>query len=102
MAGKCKLDRKGLAQKNRERLRQFRDQGVIEKLMRLPQQLMAEARRLPPSFRSAMLVQTAVAIAILINAPIRIGNLRCLDRARHFVALFSTKERRHAAGAVEG
>jgi integrase len=91
MARKCKLDRKGLAQKVRERLRQFRDQGVIEKLMRLPQQLLAAARRMPQNCRSAMLVQAAVAIAILINAPIRIGNLRCLDRARHFAALFSTK-----------
>ena len=39
-----------------------------------------------------MLVQTAVAIAILINAPVRIKNLRSLDRTRHFVPMFSTKE----------
>jgi len=93
MSAKCKLDRKGLTQKNRERLRQFRDQGVIEKLMRLPEDLLAEAHRLPLNCRSAMLAQTAVAIAILINAPIRIKNLRSLDRARHFVPLFSTRER---------
>jgi integrase len=92
MAAKCKMDRRGLTQKNRERLRQFRDQGVIEKLMQLPGELFARARRLPLNCRSAMLVQTAVAIALLINAPIRIKNLRSLDRARHFVPMFSTKE----------
>jgi integrase len=92
IAGKCKVNRKGLAKKVRERLRQFRDQGVILKLMQLPEQLLAAARRMPPNCRSAMLVQEAAVIAILIDAPIRIGNLRCLDRARHFQALFSTKE----------
>lgn len=93
LAGKCKLDRKGLTEKNQTRLRQFRDAGVIENFIQLPEQLMGEARRHPPCFRSAMAAQTAVMLAILMNAPIRIANLRSLDRARHFVPLFSTKER---------
>jgi hypothetical protein len=93
LAGKCKLDHKGLTQKNQHRLRQFRDAGVIGKFIQLPELLMEEARRHPPCFRSAMVAQTAVMLAILMNAPIRIANLRSLDRARHFVPLFSTNER---------
>jgi integrase len=38
-----------------------------------------------------MMVQTAVALAILFGAPIRLANLRSLDRSRHFKPAFSTK-----------
>ena len=82
----------GLTAKNRERLGQFRDKAVLQRLLALPDQLVEEAERRPLDTRSARLVQVAVAIATLTVAPIRISNLLSLDRARHFRPVFSTGE----------
>jgi hypothetical protein len=87
------VTRRGPTPKNRERLRQFRDREVITKLVGLSQKLLAVARRNPVKCRSVMLIQGAVAIAILTFAPVRIANLRSLDRTRHFVPSFSTSDR---------
>jgi site-specific recombinase XerD len=55
-------------------------------LVRLPERLMKEARSSELSARRAALqVQTAVAIEILLMAPIRIENLSELDLDRHLV-----------------
>lgn len=82
----------GLSQKNEERLRQFRDDTVLRALFTLPDRILAGERRKPADSRSALRVQTALAIALLTVAPMRIENLRCLDRDRHFVRAFSDKD----------
>jgi len=74
----------GLTEKNRSRLRQFSDNKIVGVLVALPARLVAKVKVLKPSHRSALLVQTALAIAVLILAPIRIGNLVALDRRQHF------------------
>lgn len=79
----------GLSNKNRERLRQFVDQNVLRKLTALPYKLIDRARHQPVSYRSALAMQAAIAIAVLAVAPIRIGNLATLDRDRHFQWAFS-------------
>ncbi|MCB2107396.1 MAG: site-specific integrase, partial [Rhodobacteraceae bacterium] len=76
--------RNGLTEKNRTRLRQFSEDKMIGVLLSLPQRLVAKAGRKKPSYRTALLVQTALAIMILTFAPMRIGNLVSLDRQRHF------------------
>ena len=83
---------KDLTRKNKERLRQFRNRKVLRALYTLPERILARESRKPPDSRSALRVQMALAIAILTVAPMRIGNLRSLDRDRHFVHAFSDKD----------
>ena len=91
-AKKLRWEQKGLSRKNEERLRQFRDDKVLRALFTLPDRILAGERRKPADSRSALRVQTALAIALLSVAPMRIENLRCLDRDRHFVRAFSDKD----------
>lgn len=76
--------RRGLTDKNKARLRQFSDDHAVQALLNLPSKLVAKAKRLPRSRKRALMVQTALAIEILLFAPIRVGNLVELDRNRHF------------------
>lgn len=73
----------GLSEKNRTRLRQFDDPRNVALLLGLPEQLMREAQSRPGSPRSALKAQTAVAIALLLMAPIRLRNLAAIDLDRH-------------------
>jgi integrase len=78
----------GLTERNRKRLRTFDDGGGSARaLLRLPQRLFELADRLPAERRpqAALLVQSAVAIELLLMAPLRIGNLAMLDRDQHLV-----------------
>ena len=84
LAKMCTIKRQGMTAKHRERLQQFRDDGVIIKVLNFPEQLFNQARKSSANCRTAMMMQTAIAWAILIVAPIRIENLRSLDRSRHF------------------
>ena len=91
-AKKLQPQRKGLSVKNEERLRQFRDKNVLCRLYTLDDKILSEELRKPPDSRSALGVQTALAIAILSVAPMRIENLRCLDRHAHFLGAFSEED----------
>jgi integrase len=90
------VKKRGMTPKNRERLRAFEDREKILALLRLPARLMREAAasRLPPR-RAALLAQTAVAIEILIMAPLRLGNLVALDLDRHLVRLGRARDQLH-------
>ena len=92
---KVRVHQEGMTEKNRERLRQFGDNGVIRALLTLPEQLIAKAERCPVNSRSALTVLKAVALALLTVAPLRLGNLRILDRQRHFRRAFSVDDPRH-------
>jgi integrase len=74
----------GLTQKNRDRLRPFDDAATITRLVRLPFEMRrtVESGRLTP-VRAAQQAERAVAIAILLNAPIRIKNLRQIEIGKH-------------------
>jgi integrase len=74
----------GLTRKNRNRVRQFADDRAARRLFKLPGRLVADAKKRPPTYRTALKVQMALAIELLIFAPIRVGNLVRLDRHRHF------------------
>jgi integrase len=90
---KLKISRQGMTEKNRERLRQFTSDDVIRTFLNLPDKIMEDARRRPVDTRSAIKAQTAIAIAILSVAPLRLNNLRCLDRRTHFRHAFSVDDR---------
>ena len=91
-AKRLQTKHKGMSAKNEERLRQLRDNRVLGKLFTLHDQIPSKEWRKPPDSRSALRVQTALAIAILSVAPMRIENLRRLDRNDHFVGSFSDKD----------
>lgn len=65
-----------MTEKNRKRLRQFDDEGHAARILHMPAELLAEARRgkVSPK-RCAMLVETALAIELLLMTALRIKNL---------------------------
>lgn len=67
----------GLTEKNRRLIRQIAQSDLWREVVRLPQRLMAEARinsKTKP-YRAAITAQLAIAILILIRAPVRMQNL---------------------------
>jgi integrase len=70
----------GLTEKNRRLIRQIAQTDVWREVVRLPQRLMAEARvnaKTKP-YRAAVTAQIAIAILILIRAPVRMQNLAAI------------------------
>jgi integrase len=75
-----------MTESNRRRLAQFSDPANLAALLRLPQRLMDEAvRRDRGGVREAVRAQTALAIAILIAALVRIRTLVSLKRDEHIL-----------------
>ena len=71
----------GLTEKNRKLIRQIAQSDIWRDVIRLPQKLMAEARanRKTKPYRAAVTAQLAIAILILIRAPIRMQNLASIQ-----------------------
>jgi hypothetical protein len=71
----------GLTEKNRELVRQVLQGDIWPRVVRLPRQLMVEARaaRSESPIRAAVLAQLAVAIRILSVAPVRLQNLSAIS-----------------------
>jgi integrase len=69
--------RDGLTEKNMTLVRQVISGNVWSRVINLPEALMAQARLLRDQspVKAAVTAQLAVAIAILTNAPVRLGNL---------------------------
>jgi integrase len=76
---------RGLTEQNKRRLMQFRDEKNVEALLNLPLQLHSRAKSLPVDLRSALTVQTALAIELFIMTLLRSTNIRCLSYCRNFV-----------------
>lgn len=76
----------GLTEKNRAALRQFQNPDNVDLILRLPQRLVnrASSKRLGPD-RTATLFQKALAIEILLMAPMRVGNLVGIRLDQHIV-----------------
>ena len=80
-AGLAKLARhaalpaqRGLTSKNRDRLQILRDDATLRRLLELPDRLCAMRRGLKPK-AAALAREDALAIAILLVCPLRIGNI---------------------------
>jgi len=80
------INRWGMTAKNRERLRRLEDPRIRHALVGLPPKLMrmAESGKLHPK-RAALTAQIAVALEILLMAPMRMHNLRHLNLDQHLV-----------------
>ncbi|ANK82138.1 MAG: hypothetical protein TEF_16080 [Rhizobiales bacterium NRL2] len=88
------LQVEGLREKNRRRLEQLDDDINLARLLHLPAQLLKEASK--PGLRDhrrALLLQAAVAIEILLYAPLRIGNLSALSLERHIRFVTTRRQR---------
>ena len=83
--GRLALGRVGLTETNRTRLRPFDDLQSIHALLKLPAELMRQARRHRNLQRGAVRAQLAAAIEILLMAPVRMSNLVKLDIERNLV-----------------
>ncbi|MBT3358813.1 MAG: site-specific integrase [Rhodospirillales bacterium] len=75
---------KGMTAKNRDRLRQFEDQRNVDLLLTFPQRQVDAVRRNDRGRRrEAVSVQIALAVELLLMAPIRAENLVGIDIVRH-------------------
>ncbi|WP_404862922.1 tyrosine-type recombinase/integrase [Georhizobium sp. MAB10] len=87
----------GMTDKNRDRLRQFRDERNIDLLLDLPRHLLAKAGKVKDASRNqALLIMRAVAIDILLACPMRIGNLSSLSIDQHLTWRGEGREQRVA------
>ena len=88
-------DADGLREKNRQRLMQLDDPINLAKLLHLPDALVRTAQRLHATKprKAALKLQAAVVIEILLNAPMRIGNLSTLHLERHLRPIGSGRKR---------
>lgn len=86
MKKKLKVTQHGMTARNREALRAFDDPAAVETLLRLPQQILREVRATGRAgYREAKMIQTALAVELLLNAPVRIQNLASIDLNRHLL-----------------
>lgn len=78
------LEVDGLREKNQERLAQLDDDANLARLLHLPEKLETVARSSSlRDHRRALVIQAALAIEILLHAPMRVGNLCQLNLDRH-------------------
>lgn len=89
-------DADGLREKNRQRLMQLDDPANLAKLLHLPAALVKIAQRLHATKprQAALKLQAALAIEILLNAPMRIGNLSELHLERHLRQIGAGRKRK--------
>jgi integrase len=94
-AGKLKVTQHGMTPRNREALRAFDDQIAVAALLDVPRRVLREvlkgSRR---GYREAKLVQSALAVEMLLNAPVRIQNLASINLERHLLEVGTRGGRR--------
>ena len=78
--------RHGMTSKNRDTLREFESLDMQRKLVVLPEEVFKDLRKLKePKVTKCVEAQVALAIAILLRAPLRIKNLAALEIGRHLI-----------------
>jgi integrase len=75
----------GMTARNRARLRPFDDPVNIARLIKLPDTILRRMLAESPTYNGAIRAQSALGIAILLAAPLRVKNLASLTLDRHFV-----------------
>ena len=94
MKKKLKVTQHGMTARNREALRAFDDRAAVEALLRLPQRILREMQASSRTgYREAKMIQTALAIELLLNAPVRIQNLASIRLDRHLLEVGARKAR---------
>lgn len=86
LCAKVRVTSEGMTAKNRDTLRLFEDERFVHELLTLPEQMMQDALRAEDiSQRSAYQASIALAISILLCAPVRIENLHSIEIDRHIL-----------------
>jgi integrase len=80
---KLRPPKQGMTDRNRAKLRVLMDPARLRALVNLPWATLKEINPNRPTVSDAVIVQSAVAIAILLVAPMREKNLASLDNERH-------------------
>jgi integrase len=96
MVRKVAPPQQGLTTKNRLALKQLEDPLLLARLIRLPAETYARLPRegeLTP--RKALAFQMALAVQILLSAPIRLGNLARLEFDRHLIRIGTVRRSRY-------
>ena len=76
----------GMTESNRRRLRQFDDLENVRRLLDFPGRVFRDLPAgEPPGYELCIRAQSALAVAILLAAPLRIANVAGLQLDRHFV-----------------
>ena len=86
VAAKVRVEQSGMTDKNREVLRAFDDPAAVSALLNFPTMIRDLVRRSGKrGYTQAKLMQTAVAVALLIDAPVRRENLASIEVGRHLI-----------------
>jgi integrase len=94
MARKLKVTQHGMTARNREAMRAFDDHAAVGALLGFPQRILREVRASGrKGYREAKMIQTALAVELLLNAPVRIQNLASIDLGRHLLEVGSRGNR---------
>ena len=80
---KLRPPKQGMTDGNRTKLRALMDEATLRSLVNLPFTALKEIDPERPTVSDAVLVQSALAVAILLLAPMREKNLASLDLDRH-------------------
>ena len=90
VAKKLNVAQSGMTERNREALRAFDDHAAVEALLAFPQQILRKIEACGyRGYREAKNIQTALAVELLINAPVRIQNLASIQVGQHLVEVGS-------------
>ena len=73
----------GMVESNRAKLRAFTDDINIRRLVNLPSNAIVELRPQQPTLGEALVVQSALAVSLLLVAPVRAKNLAAIDITKH-------------------
>jgi integrase len=83
---RLRVERHGLAERHRPTLQRIDDPAAVEALVTLAERIRREVERSGrKGMREAKLMQTAVAVELLLMAPVRISNLASIEVSRHLV-----------------
>jgi integrase len=85
---KLKITQHGMTPRNREALRAFDDQSAVDALITLARRVVRDVQASNRAgYRQAKMIQTALAVELLINAPVRIQNLASIELERHLIEI---------------
>lgn len=82
--GRLRPTRKGMTDRNQEKLRVFMSDDEVRKIVNLPTRVLRSLDRANPTVSDAVIAQLAVAVGLLLVAPVRMENLSSIDIAQHF------------------
>ncbi len=90
------VSRPGMTEKNQETLRHFHDEATIRAMLSLPARVFRElGDKKDLKVSQCVTTQIALAIQLLLVAPVRIGNLASVSLDRHLVRVGQGPDGRH-------